>query len=304
ETVYGLGADAFNEDGVRKIYEAKGRPSDNPLIVHVHSFPQIEQIAYVTPVARALIDAFMPGALTIVLKKKDVVPDAVTAGLPTVGLRMPSNPVCRAFLRACSHPICAPSANTSTKPSTTTASHVFSDLDGKIPYILDGGECEIGLESTIVDASGDYGECKLLRAGGLPKEEIERVAGKLETVAHSRVALCPGMKYRHYAPEADVYYALQSPSMAIRICRKYDEEKAKGRKAVIFCLSGSMARYDARTVEDMGENCDSYAHRLFACLRRADEQGYQTVLCEGVPSSGVGEAIANRLIKSSGGKSI
>lgn len=304
ETVYGLGADAFCTDGVRKIYEAKGRPSDNPLIVHVHSLRQIEQVAEVTDVARKLICAFMPGPLTLVLKKKEIVPSAVTAGLSTVGVRMPSHPVCRALLRACSHPVCAPSANTSTRPSTTAASHVLHDLNGKIPYILDGGDCEIGVESTIVDVSGEHGPFKLLRAGGVPQEALEQYLGKLDTVVSSEVPLCPGMKYRHYAPEADVFYARFSPTMAARICRKYDFERARGRSVCILCLSDHRQAYGDRAVFDMGKDSDAYAHNLFSTLRRCDEQGYAIVLCEGVSNEGVGYAIVNRLLKSSGGKVI
>ena len=172
ETVYGLGADAFNADAVKEIFRVKGRPSDNPLIVHVCSARGIREVAEnISPLAEKLISEFMPGALTLVLKKKKGLPDCVTAGLDTVGVRMPSNSVCREFLRACGVPICAPSANTSTKPSPTCAQHVYDDLYGKIPYVLDGGECEIGLESTILDVSG--AAPRLLRAGGISKEALE-----------------------------------------------------------------------------------------------------------------------------------
>ena len=151
ETVYGLGANALNPDAVKKIYIAKGRPSDNPLICHISDKSQIEKFAYLTPFAEKIIDAFMPGPITVILQKKPIVPDIVTGGLQTVGIRMPAHKGALSFIKACGVPICAPSANTSTKPSPTAATHVFDDLNGKIKYILDGGRCGVGLESTIVD---------------------------------------------------------------------------------------------------------------------------------------------------------
>ncbi len=304
ETVYGLGADAFMPDAVREIFRIKGRPDDNPLIVHVFSPEQIEDVAQdISPLARKLMQSFMPGALTLVLKKKKGVPDCVTAGLPTVGVRMPSHPVCRKFLRACVRPICAPSANTSTKPSPTTAMHVWNDLNGKIPYVLDGGSCEIGLESTILDVSSDVP--KLLRQGGIPKEELERVCGMSVPVqAGGTVALCPGMKYKHYAPKADVLFSAYYASMVATIAKRYDMLVLQGKNPVILCLHANAEKYGARHIFDMGENYDSYAGKLFACLRQADDEKFDTVIAEGVSSDGIGAAIINRLVKSSGGKII
>lgn len=304
ETVYGLGADIYDTAAVQEIFRVKGRPNDNPLIVHVHSLEQIQKVAReFPPLAEKLAAAFMPGALTLVLKKRADVPDCVTAGLDTVGVRMPSHAVCRAFLQACDVPVCAPSANTSTLPSPTAAMHVYNDLRGKIGYILDGGDCDIGLESTIVDVSGETP--RLLRAGGIAREEIERVCGcAVQTVTNSKVALCPGMKYRHYAPRADVLFARLGDGMYRDICDRYDSLRSDGKSPVILCLDTHAEKYGTRSVYGMGADYAAYAHNLFAALRRADEYGYDAVLAEGVPADGIGAAIRNRLHKSSGGRTV
>lgn len=304
ETVYGLGADVFDENAVRRIFEVKGRPADNPLIVHIHSREQVTEIVESIPsLAEKLMEKFMPGPLTLVMKKKASVPDCVTAGLDTVGVRMPSSETCREFLRACAHPVCAPSANTSTKPSPTCARHVYDDLDGKIPYILDGGICDVGLESTILDLSGK--KPRLLRAGGISKEQLEEVCGMpIETVTNSSVALCPGMKYKHYAPKADVYFSSYHRGMASGIVDCYDTLTKSGKKVVILCLQKNIPAYGERNSYDMGKSYTSYARRLFAYLRKADGEGYDAIIAEGVPSKGIGLALINRLVKSSGGRII
>ncbi len=304
EMVYGLGADAFNPDAVREIFRVKGRPSDNPLIVHVHSVRGVREVAeIVPPLAEKLMSEFMPGALTLVLKKKKDLPDCVTAGLNTVGVRMPSNPVCREFLRACNVPVCAPSANTSTKPSPTCARHVYDDLYGKIPFILDGGECEIGLESTILDVSG--ASPRLLRAGGISLQALEKACGRnIEVVGGSTVALCPGMKYKHYSPKAEVLFSAYYGGMIERIDEVYDTLVLSGKRPVILCADFNAKKYGERKKYEMGADYEAYARSLFASLRRADADGYDTVLAEGVPSDGIGAAIINRLVKSSGGKII
>lgn len=301
ETVYGLGADALQPQAVQKIFTVKGRPSDNPLIVHVHSFAQIDELATdISPAARKLAERFMPGPITLLLKKRNTVPDCVTAGLPTVGVRMPAHAVCRAFLKACDRPVAAPSANTSGLPSPTRAEHVFSDLNGKIAYILNGGACAVGVESTIVDMSG--AAPRLLRAGGIAKEEIESVCGcKAETATGGNVALCPGMKYKHYAPRADVLFSAYYGDMANSICARYDALRSANKRPVILCLRKNAVCYGRRRTFDMGVDYEDYARNLFAALRRADDERFDTVLAEGVPSEGIGAAIINRLIKSSGG---
>ncbi len=207
ETVYGLGANAFDAGAVDKIYEAKGRPGDNPLIVHIFDKSQIDDIALeVTPLAGKLIDAFMPGPITVIVRKKDSIPDKVTAGLDTVGIRMPSDAVAHAFLQACGCPVAAPSANLSGSPSPTSAAHVMNDMDGFIYAVVDGGDSVFGLESTVVDATGS--EPVILRPGAVTKEDIDALLSSDTSYAGSLkagdVPPAPGMKYRHYAPSAAV----------------------------------------------------------------------------------------------------
>ena len=294
ETVYGLGANALDIDAVKKIYVAKGRPSDNPLICHISDKAQIEKFAYLTPTAEKIIDKFMPGPITVVLKKKEIVPDVVTGGLKTVGIRMPAHDCARALIDACGVPLCAPSANTSTRPSPTTAEHVYNDLDGKIRYILDGGRCKVGIESTIVDCTDNI----LLRKGGISARDIEAVIGQLNEPKDTGIALCPGMKYKHYSPSAEVYLALPSQSMSDRIKQKYD--KMSGKR-IILTLGGD---YGDRNICVVGSTPEEYAHNLFAEFRRLDGEGYTCIICEGVLEQGVGAGLMNRLIKASGGKTI
>lgn len=207
ETVYGLGADALNPEAVSRIFEAKGRPGDNPLIVHIWDKSQISDlVSEVTPAAQALIDAFMPGPITVIMKKKDVVPSEVTAGLDTVGIRMPSHPLCNKFLKMCGCPVAAPSANLSGSPSPTTALHVMNDMDGYVYAVIDGGPCDVGLESTVVDATGEVPV--ILRPGAVTSAMIDEAlkthseyAGALQK---GQVPASPGMKYRHYAPGCEV----------------------------------------------------------------------------------------------------
>ncbi len=304
ETVYGLGANAFNETAVKKIFEVKGRPSDNPLIVHIASFDDVKKVAAEVPaLAQKVMRKFMPGPITVVLKKRPEIPDCVTAGLGTVGVRMPAHAVCRNFLKSCATPVAAPSANLSTRPSPTKASHVLRDLKGKIEYILNGGSCKVGVESTIIDLSGKTP--KLLRAGGISKEELQEVCGcEIEIAAGGTVALSPGMKYKHYAPKAAVYFSAYYDGMVSGIIRNYDILADKGNRTVILSLGKNADKYGQRNVYDMGDDVRGYAHNLFASLRRADKDGYDAVIAEGVPSDGIGAAIINRLVKASGGKII
>ncbi|MCQ2503987.1 MAG: threonylcarbamoyl-AMP synthase [Saccharofermentans sp.] len=207
ETVYGLGANACDASSVAKIFEAKGRPSDNPLIVHIHDLKQVDEIAAeVTPLAKKLMDSFMPGPITVIVKKSDKIPFEVTAGLDTVGIRMPSDKTCNEFLKACDCPVAAPSANLSGSPSPTSASHVMNDMNGRIYAVIDGGESIVGLESTVVDATGELPV--ILRPGAVTKEMIERACLKDTSYAGKKdddsAPMAPGMKYRHYAPNAEV----------------------------------------------------------------------------------------------------
>ena len=304
ETVYGLGASAYDPKAISEIFRVKGRPNDNPLIVHVASADAINGLVReVTSLAEKLIARFMPGPVTLVLKKSKSVPDQVTAGLDTVGVRMPSHPVCVKFLRACNVPVAAPSANTSTRPSPTCAKHVLGDLAGRIPYILNGGHCEVGLESTIVDVSGAVP--KLLRAGGISRDEIAEACGcEVEIAASGKVALCPGMKYKHYSPKAEVYFSAYYSGMAAGIAMQYDALTSAGKNPVILCTEKNAGYYGTRNVYDMGADYRDYAHNLFYMLRKADSDNFDSVIAEGVPSDGIGAAIINRLVKSSGGKII
>lgn len=303
ETVYGLGGNALDKDAAAKIYSAKGRPSDNPLIVHVPDLDSASPFVESIPEsARLLARRFLPGPLTLIMKKNDAIPSAVTGGLDTVAVRVPNHPIALALLKAVKLPVCAPSANLSGSPSPTSARHVYGDLSGKIPYILDGGSCMIGLESTIVDLTSP--KPRLLRPGAIDADRLKKTLGELETVTDSKVALCPGMKYKHYAPKAQVLFSAYYEDMASQICLWYDKLKENGKRPVILCLSGNAAKYGKRALMKMGGNFDEYAHNLFSCLRSADDRGYDAVIAEGVSPDGIGGALINRLIKSSGGQII
>ncbi len=303
ETVYGLGADALNEQAVKNIYLAKGRPSDNPLIVHIADVDDIDKIArFVPEKAKLVIKNFMPGSVTVVMPKRPEIPDAVTGGLDTVAVRMPAHKVALDFIRACQRPICAPSANTSTRPSPTLASHVYDDLNGKIAAIIDGGACSVGVESTVIDFAG-Y-KPRLLRAGGLPLEKLEAVIGPVQREVKSEVPLCPGMKYKHYSPAAEVVVFLPSGERVNKIIARYDELVDDGRNPVIMTLSGHASEYGDRKIIDVGVDSEAYAHNLFSALRNCDKEGYDAALAEGVDESGYGLSVMNRIIKSAGGNVI
>ncbi len=303
ETVYGLGANALDATAAEKIYAAKGRPSDNPLIVHVASMNEVSAVVEkIPPIAVKLAAAFMPGPLTLVMKKKPCVPDTVTGGLDTVAVRIPKSSTALSLIRAAGVPICAPSANLSGRPSPTTARHVYNDLYGKIPYILDGGACKIGIESTVLDLTSD--KPRLLRPGGLSPEKLRDVAGEIEIVQSGKVALCPGMKYKHYAPKAEVLFSAYYENMAQSICDWYDKLSQSGKKPVILCLSQNAEKYGDRATLKVGRTYEDYAHNLFADLRLADDRCHGVVIAEGVEDGGIGSSLINRLVKSSGGRII
>ncbi len=303
ETVYGLGGNALDKDAAIKIYSAKGRPSDNPLIVHIADKEMISTLATVVPEkAKIVIDEFMPGPVTIVLPKKEIVPDNVTGGLKTVAIRMPNNPTALALIKKAGVPVCAPSANTSTRPSPTCAKHVYDDLNGKIPAILDGGDCDVGVESTIIDFTTE--KPRLLRAGGMPLETLIAAIGDVDIVRNSKVALCPGMKYKHYSPIAEVYVAIPGENLADRMKSAYDTLTSEGKKALIIALDDTAYAMEDRTVRVAGKSYADYAHNLFAFLRGADADGYDAVVCEGADEREMGASVANRLIKAAGGKTV
>lgn len=303
ETVYGLGANALNPEAVKKVYLAKGRPSDNPLIVHIASPDDIDKVARSVPdKARLVIEKFMPGSVTVVMPKRPEIPDCVTGGLDTVAVRMPLHPVALDFIRACGVPICAPSANTSTRPSPTLASHVYDDLGGKIAAILDGGACSVGVESTVIDFVGDTP--RLLRAGGMPLEPLEEVIGKIQREVKSDKPLCPGMKYKHYAPTCDVTVVMPGEKQQQKTIDLYDKLVSEGKKTVILSLDGHILAYGDRNIFNVGADSREYAHNLFSLLRECDKVGYDAAIAEGVTDQGYGLSVMNRVCKSAGGKII
>lgn len=294
ETVYGLGADALNGEAAARIFAAKGRPADNPLIAHIAGESGLAGLIALEPCAcaRKLMRAFWPGPMTLIFPKSPRVPREVTAGLDTVAVRMPSHPVARALISAAQTPIAAPSANRSGRPSPTTAAHVLEDMEGRIPLILDGGPCEVGLESTVVDVTG--ARPRILRPGGVTLEMLEGVVGDVdvdEGVLHQlqagSQARSPGMKYKHYAPKGEVTI-VTGPRAAQEIARLYDA--ADGRAAI---LAFSQADYGARRVYRL-KNAPG---ELFAALRQLDEDGMETIYAEDVPTTGVGLAVMNRLMR-------
>lgn len=301
ETVYGLGANALDEEAVRSIFAAKGRPADNPLIVHIWNRDQLRDICEVTPEAEKLMDAYWPGPLTITLPKKSSIPDVVTAGMSTVAVRMPSHPLAAALLKACDLPIAAPSANRSGKPSPTTAQHVFQDMDGRIPLILDGGDCDVGVESTVV--GWQDGKLCIYRPGGITEDMLRGVVGEvtlagsiLRPLEAGEKVLSPGMKYRHYAPEGQVSLVEGSELQvltAMRLLVRHAE--ADGKRACVMCFD-----YHADALQDchphtIGKDAAGAAHALFDTLRRLDDEHMDMIFSEVLPPVGVGLAVMNRL---------
>lgn len=313
ETVYGLGGDALNEEAAKKIYEAKGRPSDNPLIVHISSMRDLERAVGTIPLRAALLaERFWPGPLTMILQKSSLIPYATTGGLKTVAVRMPSDEIARMLIKESRCLIAAPSANASGKPSTTKAEHVYADLNGKIDMIIDGGSSVIGLESTIIDLTSK--ETVILRPGYITKEQIEQVIGDVrydeailnETISDQKPK-APGMKYKHYAPKADMIIYEGSESMVIKAI---NEEAA--RKEAIGAVVGIMAtdetihQYKHGIVKSIGtrKNEASIASQLFSLLREFDDLGVSYIYTESFKDMVLGCAVMNRLLKASGYKKV
>ncbi len=337
ETVYGLGANAFDKEAVAKIFEAKGRPGDNPLIVHIYSKSQIADLtSEITPAAQRLIDSFMPGPITVIMKKSSKIPSNVTAGLDTVGVRMPIHKVANEFLGLCGCPVAAPSANLSGSPSPTKASHVYNDMNGYVYAVIDGGESEFGLESTVVDATGE--SPVILRPGAITKAQIEEACGE-ESSEHTSVTggetpKAPGMKYRHYAPNADVEI-IDYPEVVLED-DKDDMTEARQRalfeiaKPYIMRVKEQLARepfsriglFCGSEVRDLfgmlkddiilahteffvyGKSGDVYSasHCLFDGLRTLDDQKVDLILAAGFKGEGMETAYMNRLMKAAGKK--
>jgi len=304
ETVYGLGADALNEQAVLAIFAAKERPADNPLIVHVADFDELDALCHVNDQARRLSDAFWPGPLTMILPKKDAVPAVVTANLDSVAVRMPSHPVARELIRRSGCPIAAPSANRSGRPSPTQASHVMEDMNGRIPLIIDGGESDVGVESTVVSLTGDT--AVVLRPGGVTPEMIAAVLGECEVadsvmrpLREGEAAPSPGMKHKHYAPKAPMtLYAGDADKVSARIRALYDA--LPQGEGLILAPQYHLSLYGSRNVFDLGPDAASAAHGLFAALRYADEKGFTRIFSEAYPEEGVGLALMNRMARAAG----
>lgn len=308
ETVYGLGADALRPEAAKKIYEAKGRPSDNPLIVHIADFRMLEKIVSEVPrEARLLAEMFWPGPLTMILKKNDAVPYETTGGLDTVAVRMPASPIAVEFIRAAGGYIAAPSANTSGRPSPTTAEHVMADLGGKIPMILDGGPVGIGIESTIVDLSEDTP--MILRPGYITRRMLEDVIGEvredpaLQTVEGDAHPKAPGMKYKHYAPKADLALVNGEPQEVVKKINALARERAsEGKRTGVICTDETYEAYRADVVKSIGSRADedAIAQHLYAILREFDDLDVQVIYSESFSTPRIGQAIMNRLLKAAG----
>ena len=308
ETVYGLGGDALNPDSSKKIYAAKGRPSDNPLIVHICRWEDIYRIAEpVTEEAKRLAEAFWPGPLTMILQKKDTVPKETTGGLDTVAIRFPSHPVARRLIEAAGGFVAAPSANASGRPSPTMAEYVAEDMNGRIDMILDGGAVGIGLESTIVDVSGP--EPIILRPGYVTQEMLEKVLGEVEldqTILDGTTAQrpkAPGMKYRHYAPKGELSIVEGSAEAVVEhingLCAR---AAAEGKKTGVIATDETFSRYTADSVKSVGsrEDEEAIAHSLYRILREFDDEEVEVMYTESFSSYGMGQAIMNRLLKAAG----
>lgn len=309
ETVYGLGADALNADAVRKVFEAKRRPPDNPIIVHVGVKEDVYRLARDIPKeAENLMTRFWPGPLTLVLKRSKLVPDITVVGLDTIGIRMPKNKVALALLRDAGTPIAAPSANLAGKPSPTSPQHVIKDLAGRIDVILDAGPTRIGVESTVINMTSSPPE--ILRPGGTPYEKLKEALGrvklhpiaKAERKVHIAKAPSPGMKHRHYAPEAEMVVVEGELERIMKKIQGLAETyMAKGMKVGILATDESISSYEANVVKSLGSRRDTalMAKHLFRLLREFDEEKVDIIIAEGIPLKGLGLAVMNRLRKAS-----
>lgn len=302
ETVYGLAANALNGEAVENIFKAKGRPMDNPLIVHIADISQVEDLVSSFPEkAKALAKAFWPGALTIIMPCSEDVPSQVTAGLNTVAVRFPSHKTALEIIKSAGVPLAAPSANLSGSPSPTTAQHVYNDLNGRIPLIIDGGESNVGLESTVITVATEIPT--LLRPGGITVEQLEDVIGKInidkgvtQMLDSNAVVASPGMKYKHYSPKAHIVILKGSTAEYINYINTHKDSTTGA-----LCYNSDVKSLDVPYVS-LGDEADytSQAHNLFTALRKLDEMGLKTVYARCPSTDGVGLAVYNRLIRSAG----
>ena len=300
ETVYGLGGDATRDEAAKKIYAAKGRPSDNPLIIHIANPADAERYAVTNELYYRLAKAFMPGPLTIILPRRESIPKSTTGGLDSVAVRCPAHPVAHKLIELCGFPIAAPSANLSGKPSPTSAAHVAQDMDGRVDMIIDGGESEIGLESTIVKIDGDG--LILLRPGGITCDALSLVCEKvmiadavLHQLAENERPLSPGMKYRHYAPTAPLVLLSGNDEDVL----SYLKKETTAHKCAILCYNEERDALSGSTLFPIGnkDNLATQAHKLFAALREADGTDAEIIYAHLPPQEGLGLALYNRLIR-------
>ncbi|WP_164670289.1 L-threonylcarbamoyladenylate synthase [Virgibacillus doumboii] len=297
ETVYGLGADATSATAVSGVFQAKGRPEDNPLIAHVATKEQLSRLVTELPaIAEKLIDEFTPGPLTLVLPSNGACAKNVTAGLSTIGVRIPSHPIAQQLLKTCDIPIAAPSANISGKPSPTTADHVWSDLNGKIAGLIDGGPTGVGVESTVIDCTQQIPV--ILRPGGVTKEQLEQVAGTVMTdpalANKSGQPKAPGMKYTHYAPEVPMWLVAGS---AEDIQVVIDTERIQQKRVGVMASTETAGKLQANRVIPLGTSLEEVAAGLYDALREFKNGDVDLILCETFPSTNIGQAIMNRLEK-------
>ena len=301
ETVYGIGANALDENAVNKIFQAKGRASDNPLIVHISNIDMLDNLAKeVGEIEQKLMDNFWPGPLTIIFDRKERIPNIVTAGLDTVGIRMPSNEIARKLIEFAGLPIAAPSANISGKPSGTKIEDIIDELDGKVDYILDSGMVDIGVESTVVRVIDN--EVHILRPGKITVEDIQSL--EIEVVIEKQImeeckpqekVMSPGMKYRHYAPNTKclLVYSEDEDKLVDRVNKEIELEK----DVLVLGRTSNLEKYTTENKLDMGETLEEISKNIFTLLRKVDSYNVDLVIIEGVKKEGLGLAIMNRLIR-------
>lgn len=294
ETVYGLGADATSEEAVAKIFKAKGRPQDNPLIAHVATIDQLKGLVDKLPeYVEDLIKAYSPGPLTYVLPSNGTCASNVTAGLSTIAVRIPDHPIALDILKTCNLPIAAPSANISGKPSPTTANHVYEDLNGKIAALVDGGATGVGLESTVIECRAE--DVVILRPGGITKEQIEKFIPVHDAkFKNADQPASPGMKYKHYSPEMPLWLV---EGNAVDIQKVINEEQIKGKKVALLASETIYQQVNANQRINLGENLEEVANRLYDALRKFKQTEVDLIIAEVFPENGIGQAIMNRLRK-------
>ena len=304
ETVYGLACDAGNPDAVRKVFSAKGRPADNPLIVHIADFSDWSPlVTEIPPLAQALADRFWPGPLTIILPRTERIPPVTAGGLDSVGVRFPAHPVAQALIKASGVPIAAPSGNRSGSPSPTTSAHILADMEGRIPAILEGGSCLCGVESTVI-ALDDAETVRVLRPGFVTPEQLGTIAGRvivddavLTKVAEGTVVRSPGMKYRHYAPNAKVTLVQGSQADFVQYMKQHTED---GVLALVFDADAEPCTANRIPFRTYGDTDEARAAAFFAALRDADAAGVRHLYVRAPRTDGVGLAVYNRLIRAAG----